>query len=88
MLNTSMVCGRRPFSTIDRSMWIYNITPWYLQAKVHMRGVKTVADDCGFSHQSDFIRGASFGVAPGQRVFPAVLLSVEGHRHLLLFPRL
>lgn len=60
----------------------------YLETKVHMRRVKIVADDCGFSYKFDFICGASFHVAQGRHFFPGVFLSVERRCHLLLFPRL
>lgn len=60
----------------------------YLQTKVHMRGVKSEADDCGFSQEVDFVCGASFYVTLGHHFLPGVFLSVERHCDLLLLPRL
>lgn len=60
----------------------------YQQTKVHVRGVKSEADDGGFSQDLDLVRGASFYVALGHHFLSGVFLSVERHRDLLLLPRL
>ena len=60
----------------------------YLETKVHVGRVESVADDRGLAPEGELVCGASFNEALGHHFLPGVFLSVEGHCDLLLFPRL